>query len=64
MSIEDHIFSDEDVTLRGAYDDTVDLDCDLADIGDCKYITLSKNDVIELAKLMDVTKEDLEGVTA
>ena len=59
MSIEDYTFSDEDVTLRLANDDSIDLDCNLSCIGDCKYITLNKSDVVEIAKLMGVNKEDL-----
>ena len=60
MEIEKHVFSDEDVTLRNGDGDSVELDCDLLDIHDMKYITLNKRDIAVLAGAVGITADDIK----
>lgn len=60
MGIEDHVFSDIDLELRIAYSDSIEIEYARTDIHDANYIILNKDDVVEMAKHLGVTEEDLE----
>ena len=59
MRIENHSFSDEDVGLRTAYADELQLDCDLPDIDGRKYVYFNRDDVLAMAKHFLISPQEL-----
>ena len=59
MSIEEHDFNDEDLSLREAYTDKIVLDCDLDRIDGLQYIEITRDDVIAMAVHFGVNADEL-----
>ncbi len=59
MSIENHYFHDEDLTLRSAMTDKLEINCDLEDIEDMKYIEITREDVIAMASHFEIKESEL-----
>jgi len=59
MGIEDHEFYDEDVGLKTHCDEYIELDCNLEPIVDMGYIQFNREDIIAMAKCMEITSDEL-----